>query len=77
MITPEQIRAARELLGWSQSTLAKRARRAVCTVNRAETRTLHPTLVASVTKSIKRALEVAGLEVTSGSEPRLTVRAEP
>jgi transcriptional regulator with XRE-family HTH domain len=36
MITIEQIRAARGLLGWSQSELAKRAKLSLPTIKRAE-----------------------------------------
>ena len=69
-----QIKAARALLGWSQSTLAKKSRRAVATVVRAEEGRLHADLVPSVTRSMQRALETAGVEFLNHRQPGVRLR---
>jgi transcriptional regulator with XRE-family HTH domain len=62
MLTSEQIRAARALLGWPARELAQRAGVHVATVQRMERArgALHGT-VASLTR-IERALTAAGIE---------------
>jgi ribosome-binding protein aMBF1 (putative translation factor) len=64
-IRPDQIKAARELLGWSQAGLAKRVHVVAATIGAIESgksRSTEQTLTA-----IKRALEVAGVEITPWS----------
>ena len=61
MITVEQIRAGRALLGWSQSDLANRAGVSVPTVKRVEGSARSP--VSEDTRSkLQQALEAAGVE---------------
>jgi transcriptional regulator with XRE-family HTH domain len=74
MITPEQCRAARALLGWGQQDLANQARVGIVTVNQLEnglSRPRHATL-----EVIQRALESAGVEFIdeNGGGPGVRLR---
>ena len=60
VITIEQIRAARALVGWSQSELADRARLSLPTVKRAEQADGTPVSDDARSK-LQRALESAGV----------------
>jgi transcriptional regulator with XRE-family HTH domain len=60
VITIEQIRAARGLLGWSQSELAKRAGLSLPTVKRVEAGT-GPRVSDEARARIQQALEVEGI----------------
>ncbi len=60
MVTPEQCRAARGLLGWSQLELAKRARVGVVTIHQLEAASNQPRL--ATLDVIRRAFESAGVE---------------
>jgi transcriptional regulator with XRE-family HTH domain len=73
MITGEQIKAARKLLGWSQMTLALEAGLEQSTVANFETGKTRPSVLS--VSSIKRALEGAGVEFTHG-EPGVRLRKE-
>jgi len=64
VITIQQIRAARGLLGWSQSELAKRAGLSLPTVKRLETET-GPRVSDEARARIQRALEVGGAQFIS------------
>ena len=68
-VTMDQIKAARILLGWSESVLAKRSRRTTGTVKRAEAGRLHIDLIPSVARSLRRALEDAGVEFLDHGQP--------
>jgi transcriptional regulator with XRE-family HTH domain len=59
-ITPEQCRAARGLLDWSQQDLAEKARVGVVTVRQLEADTHEPR--RATLDVIRRALEAAGVE---------------
>jgi hypothetical protein len=59
-MTPGQSRAARGLIGWSQTKLAESARLSLPTVKRFETAT-GPKVSAEAIASLRRALEVAGV----------------
>jgi transcriptional regulator with XRE-family HTH domain len=61
VITIEQLRAARGLLGWSQSELAKRAGLSLPTVKRVESRT-GPRVSDEARNRIKQALEKGGAQ---------------
>jgi transcriptional regulator with XRE-family HTH domain len=61
MLTIEQIRAARGLLGWSQSKLAERAGLSLPTVKRVEI-DLGPRVSEEARNKLRRALEFAGVE---------------
>ena len=69
MITGEQVRAARKLLGWAQMTLALEANVALQTIAKFETGQGRPFVHA--TSTIKRALEHAGVEFPDGEPVRM------
>jgi transcriptional regulator with XRE-family HTH domain len=60
MFTPEQCRAARGLLGWTQQDLANQARVGIVTVNQLETGLSQPR--SATLDVIQRAFESAGVE---------------
>jgi transcriptional regulator with XRE-family HTH domain len=61
MLTIEQLRAARGLLGWSQSKLAARAGLSLPTVKRVEA-DLGPRVSDEARNKLRRALEAAGVD---------------
>ena len=61
MVTGEQIKAARKLLGWSEATLATSSRCRIIEVIRAESGKL-PRQQAAKQLAIQAVLETAGLE---------------
>ena len=75
MITIEQMRAARGLLGWSQSELAKRARLSLPTVKRMEAGR-GPRVSDEARARIQQALEIGGAEFISenGGGPGVRLR---
>lgn len=63
MISVEQIRAARGLLGWSQTKLAEAARKSLPTIKRLERGDGGGPLVSDdVREAVQAALETAGVE---------------
>jgi transcriptional regulator with XRE-family HTH domain len=63
MISIEQIRAARGLLGWSQTQLADAAGRSLPTIKRLEREDGEgPTVSVDVQDAVQKALEKAGVE---------------
>ena len=66
-MTPGQSRAARRLLGWSQTRLAKAAGLGLSTVYELECQR-RDVSAASVEK-MQKALEAAGIEFTNGKHP--------
>jgi len=74
MFTPEQCRAARALLGWSQQDLANQARVGIVTVNQLENGLSQPR--PATLDVIQRALETAGVEFIdeNGGGPGLRLR---
>ncbi len=66
---PEQCRAARGWLDWSQDDLAKRAKVGLSTVKDFERRRRTP--IANNLDAMRRALEAAGIEFTNGDVPGL------
>jgi ribosome-binding protein aMBF1 (putative translation factor) len=60
-MTPEQCRAARGWLGWSQQELADRAHVGLSTVRDFEARRRQP--IANNIAAIRRALQDAGIEL--------------
>ena len=79
MLTIEQVRAARGLLGWSQSDLAKRAGLSLPTVKRVEAGT-GPRVSEEARTKLQRTLESAGVvfidENGDGPGVRLRKRQE-
>jgi transcriptional regulator with XRE-family HTH domain len=65
-MSPEQSRAARALLGWSQIKLAKRARLSESTIRNFEKRRFAPT--PANLAAIRAALERAGIEFLDGDQ---------
>jgi transcriptional regulator with XRE-family HTH domain len=72
-VTAAQIRAARGLLGWSQTVLARDAGIALQTVIRFETGR-GSRVSADTAAKIAAALEAAGVEFTNGGEPGVKLR---
>ena len=75
MLTIEQLRAARGLLGWSQSKLAVRAGLSLPTVKRVEA-DLGPRVSDEARNKLQRALEAAGVEFIdeNGGGPGVRLR---
>ena len=75
MLTIEQIRAARGLLGWSQSKLAARAGLSLPTVKRVELG-LGPRVSDAARNKLQQALESAGVEFIdeNGGGPGVRLR---
>jgi transcriptional regulator with XRE-family HTH domain len=75
MLTVEQLRAARGLLGWSQSKLAERAGLSLPTVKRVEIN-LGPRVSEEARNKLRRALESAGVEFIdeNGGGPGVRLR---
>jgi transcriptional regulator with XRE-family HTH domain len=73
LITTQQLRAARGLLGWSQSELAERAGLSLPTVKRVETGT-GPRVSDDARAKLERALEAAGIEFLDENGGGLGVR---
>jgi ribosome-binding protein aMBF1 (putative translation factor) len=69
---PEQCRAARGWLGWSQQKLADQAKVSISTVKDFEARRRKP--IPNNLDAIKRALEAAGIEFTNGDVPGVRLR---
>ncbi len=67
MLTPNQIRAARALLGWSARELSVRAGVHVATVQRMERGQGHVRGNVESLRKVERALEAAGIEFLAGS----------
>jgi hypothetical protein len=68
MVTGAQIRAARGLLGWSASRLARAAGCALRTVQRAEVAVGIPQMQVRTVERIQAALEAAGCEFIPESQ---------
>lgn len=75
IVTIEQLRAARSLLGWSQSDLAARANLSVPTVKRLEGG-FGPQVSDDARKRMRRALEAGGVEFIdeNGGGPGVRLR---
>jgi transcriptional regulator with XRE-family HTH domain len=73
VITIEQLRAARGLLGWSQSELAERAELSLPTVKRLEGG-FGPRVSDEARAKLQRAIEVAGIELIDENGGGLGVR---
>ena len=66
-VTPGQSRAARKLLGWSQTRLAKAAGLGLPTVYDLECQRRN--VSAKWVEKMQKALEAAGIEFTNGKRP--------
>ena len=75
MISPQQCRAARAWLNWSQDDLAKVARVALSTIRDFEREEREP--IAHNIEAIQRALEIGGMQFDSGAHSLSGVRYDP
>jgi ribosome-binding protein aMBF1 (putative translation factor) len=66
MITGQQIKAARELLGWAPSRLAQRAKLHSAIIQRAESVDGEPPITVYQQALIRNTLERFGVEFTNG-----------
>lgn len=73
MIKKEQLKAARALLGWSQTVLAERAKMSLPTVKRAETGR-GAKVSPDAYQTLQGAMESAGIEFTNGDAPGVRLR---
>ena len=71
-MSPEQCRAARSWLGWTQQQLADRAEVSVSTLRDFEGRRRKP--IPNNLAAIRGALEAAGIEFTNGDVPGVRLR---
>ena len=62
MITGDQIKAARQLLGWSTATLAIKSRRSIKGVAQAETSKLPAQTAEASLRLIQQTFEAEGIE---------------
>ncbi len=62
-MTPEQARAARNWLGWTQAELADKAKVGLSTIKDLESGKRRP--IANNLEAIQRAMEVAGMRFTA------------
>ena len=76
MITGEQIRRARELLGWTRFKLSSRAALHPAIVERAEKAVGALPVTAYQQALLRNALEDAGVEFTTGDEPGVKLKAK-
>ncbi len=74
MITGEQIKAARELLGWTRFQLGQRANLHAAIVERAEGAKGALPITPYHRALLRNALEAAGVEFTDGDEPGVKLR---
>jgi hypothetical protein len=74
MITGAQIKAARELLGWTPWKLARSSQVPSAVIRRAESVDGEPTITVYQEALIRNALRDAGAEFTIGDEPGVKLR---
>jgi transcriptional regulator with XRE-family HTH domain len=73
VVKPEQFRAARALLKWSQTDLAEHAGMSLPTVKRLETGR-GANVSDDARKKLKAALEAAGVEFINGDAPGVRLK---
>jgi transcriptional regulator with XRE-family HTH domain len=74
-MSPEQSRAARGWLGWSQTELARRASVSLSTVRDFETGARTP--IANNIAAMRRAIEGAGIEFLDEGDEAAGIRRKP
>lgn len=74
MITPEQSRAGRALIGWTQTELAAASNLSMSTIRDFERGQRVPTV--NNLAAIRRALEEAGIVILDGDEPGVKLRKQ-
>jgi transcriptional regulator with XRE-family HTH domain len=75
MITSDQAKAARKLLGWSVARLASRAAISDETIRKLESGRHRP--ADDIIVSIQNTLQAAGIEFTSAAEPAVRLMKRP
>ena len=77
MLTAEQLRAARALIRWDQSTVAARAGVSIETIKRLEKMDgpLMSTKSATI-HALEQAFRAAGVEFTNGGEPGVKLKRQ-
>jgi predicted transcriptional regulator len=76
LITGRQLKAARALVGWEQTDLAKKSGVAISTVRRMESFDGEIGARTSTLSLVIRALEKAGVEFLNGGQPGVRMRAK-
>ena len=76
VLTGPQIRQARELLGWSSVTLARKARVDYAVLVRSQLPQNVEGVSPMLDAMLRRAFEAAGIEFGNGEEPRLRQRPD-
>ena len=76
MITGAQIVAARELLQWAQTDLARKAKLRPSVIMRAEASPSEPVITVAQMDALLRTLKAAGIEFTVG-EPGVRLARKP
>jgi transcriptional regulator with XRE-family HTH domain len=74
LITGRQLRAARALIGWEQTTLAKRSRVAIGTIRRMESFASEIGSRTSTLSQVQATLEKAGIEFLNDESPGVRLR---
>jgi transcriptional regulator with XRE-family HTH domain len=74
LITGRQLKAARALVGWEQTDLAKKAGVAISTIRRMESFTAEIGARTGTLSLVQRALERAGIEFLDDGSPGVRVR---
>jgi transcriptional regulator with XRE-family HTH domain len=77
VITPEQIKAARKLLGWSMATLARQSGRSLMAIACAELLFGKARGSAITLMFIQITLEAAGIEFLNHGQPGVRLRKAP
>ncbi len=77
-LTSAQIRAARALLRWSATDLARESSVGITTIRRAELRDSETSMTAPNDQAVRRALEIAGVEFIdeNGSGPGVRLKKQ-
>jgi predicted transcriptional regulator len=76
LITGRQLKAARALVGWEQTDLARKSGVAISTVRRMESFNGEVGARTSTLSLVIRALEKAGVEFLNGGQPGVRMRAK-
>ena len=74
MITGRQLRAARGLLGWAQTDLAKKSRVAIGTIRRMESFDGEVGARTTTFSKVKLALEKGGIEFLNDDRPGVRLK---
>jgi transcriptional regulator with XRE-family HTH domain len=77
LITGRQLRAARALIGWEQSELARRSRVAIGTIRRMESFAAEIASRTSTLSQVMATLEKSGIEFLNDGSPGVRLRAVP